>query len=352
MRNALLLIIFLLIAIRIITHQAPYSNGDVIKITGKISREPTYGDDYQKIEIAGVRAYVPRYPELRYGDSISISGIVENDVINDAEVIDHKESNALLYKVRNRILDFFQRTLPEPHSSLISGVVLGSKSGMTEGFWETLQKSGTAHVVVASGMNVTLVGGFLLNSLVSILDRRKAIIGVIAGIWIYALMAGFDAPIVRAAIMGSVAFSAQAAGRLNNALRALLISGGVMLIINPVWITDVGFQLSFMATLSLIIFESKVSRLISFVPNIIRQDLSTSIAAQIGVAPLLIYYFESFNLLSPLINGVVLWTIPLVTIIGMIAGLISLLLPILGQVVLILTYPLTSWFVMIVGIVP
>jgi hypothetical protein len=80
------------------------------------------------------------------------------------------------------------------------------------------------------------------------------------------------------------------------------------------------------------------------VPRFLRQDLSTTIAAQIGVAPIIWATFGQFNLLSPLINAAVLWTIPLITIIGMVAGIISLIVPQIASLILYLTYPLTSWF--------
>jgi competence protein ComEC len=106
-----------------------------------------------------------------------------------------------------------------------------------------------------------------------------------------------------------------------------------------------------MATLSLIVFDTPVSKLISFVPQFLRQDLSTSLAAQIGVVPLLLYHFGYVNILSPLINAVVLWTIPIITVLGMIAGIVGLVIPLIGRLILLLIYPLSTWFVMIVELV-
>jgi competence protein ComEC len=116
--------------------------------------------------------------------------------------------------------------------------------------------------------------------------------------------------------MGSVTFVAQALGRLQAASRALFLSAALMLIIKPDWITDLGFILSFVATASLMLFERKIASLIRFVPGIFREGLSTSLAAQIGVAPILFATFGQFSLLSPIINALVLWTIAPITIIG------------------------------------
>jgi competence protein ComEC len=232
----------------------------------------------------------------------------------------------------------YQKSLPEPHASLLAGLTLGSKAGLPASFWETLKKTGTAHVVVASGMNVTLVAGFLIGILVILLPRKKAIPLALAGVWTYSLLSGFDAPIVRAAIMGSVTFIAQALGRLQAASRALFLSAALMLIIKPDWITDLGFILSFVATASLMLFERKIASLIRFVPGIFREGLSTSLAAQIGVAPILFATFGQFSLLSPIINALVLWTIAPITIIGGIGGIIGLASITAGKAIIFLSY--------------
>ena len=260
-----------------------------------------------------------------------------------------KESTGVLYKLRQKLVLFYQRALPEPHASLVAGVTIGSKASIPKEFWESLKRSGTAHVVVASGMNVTLVASFLLGLLVLLVPRKRAVPLALSGVWLYALLSGFDAPIIRAGVMGSIALAAQEFGRLNFAWRALVLSAGMMLLIWPTWLTDLGFILSFLATASLLLFEKKIAKLLRKVPSILREDLSTSLAAQIGVAPILFISFGQFNLLSPIINALVLWTIVPITVIGMAAGLVGLIIEPLGKWILYLVYPLTSWFVWIVN---
>ena len=92
-------------------------------------------------------------------------------------------------------------------------------------------------------------------------------------------------------------------------------------------------------------FESKIYRLLSIVPTFFREGLSTSLAAQIGVAPILFYTFGQLNLLSPIINALILWTIAPISLIGMLGGLIGIIFEPLGKLILILVYPLTAWFI-------
>ena len=128
------------------------------------------------------------------------------------------------------------------------------------------------------------------------------------------------------------------------------MSAFIMLMLNPGYLGNLGFILSFTATASLMLFESKVRSLIYFVPRIFREGLSTSLAAQIGVAPILFYNFGELNLLSPLINALVLWTIPYITIIGAIGGVMGLAVPLIGRLILFAIYPLTEYFVFVVSI--
>ena len=350
MRYVFWIFLIILVFVRIITTQPDFSDGDRVRISTKVSSEPIRYDTSQRLILFGLKTYLPNYPEINYGDKVVVEGIVDDGKLTVPTLISLELATGRLYKTRNNIIKVYQKSLPEPHSSLLAGLTLGSKAGLPASFWEALKKTGTAHVVVASGMNVTLVTSFLIGILIIFLPRRKAIPLALVGVWSYSLLSGFDAPIVRAAIMGSIVVTAQAFGRLQTASRALFLSAALMLIIKPDWITDIGFILSFVATGSLMLFERKIASLIHFVPGIFREGLSTSLAAQIGVAPILYATFGQFSLLSPIINALVLWTIAPITIIGGIGGVLGLISVTIGKMIIFLAYPLTTWFIWIVGV--
>ncbi len=205
-------------------------------------------------------------------------------------------------------------------------------------------------MVVASGMNVTFVAGFLIAFFSLFLARRRAIPFILGGIIFYCAIASFEAPVVRAGIMGALVFLAQETGRVASGFRVLTISALIMLIFRPDWIGDLGFILSFVATASLMVFQKRIEIKLKKFPNLIRQDLSTTLAAQIGVTPILFVTFGYFNLFSPFINALILWTVPLIMIIGAASGLIGFLFPSLGGLILYLVYPLTWWFSAVVRI--
>jgi len=337
-----------LIIFRFFSTLPKYKDGQKVRITQKVTSEPVRYSFYQSFNLSGLTVYIPKFPEVTYGDSVVVEGTVEGRKLSNAKLIEVSEGRGPLVRVRKRLIDFYQSALPQPYSGLIAGVVLGSKAGLSEDFWDDLKVTGTAHVVVASGMNVTLVTGFLVGMVTIFLPRRKAIPLAIAGIWVYSLISGFDAPIVRAAVMGSVAFLAQWAGRVVTAWKALFLSAACMLIAWPQWLTDLGFILSFVATTCLLLFEARVRKVFSFLPNIIREGFSTSLAAQIGVAPIIFVTFGQFNLLSPLINALILWTIAPITILAGLSGILGLVIPLAGKLILYLSYPLTFWFVKVV----
>lgn len=349
MKYFLWVFLLFLIAIRFYQTRPIYKEGDRIKISSIVTSEPVRYDSSQGLNLSGLRIYLPLFPEINYGDKVVITGEVSSGKLKKPKLIEHEPSRGFFFSLRKKLIQNYNKYLPTPHGSLVAGMVVGSRSSMPGDFWEILKKSGTAHVVVASGMNVTLVASFLMSVLLLVTARRKAIFTAVAGIWAYAFLSGLDAPIVRAAIMGSIAFGAQSLGRISLAWRSLVLSGLLMLVIKPHWLFDLGFVLSFAATSSLLVFEKRVRKRVSFLPGFLREGFSTSLAAQIFVAPILLFSFGSFSLLSPLTNALVLWTVPLITVIGALFGILSLIFAPFGHL-LFLLYPFTYWFVWVVEV--
>lgn len=310
----------------------------------------------QYLKIAGLKTYLPLIPQISYGDKIIVEGIVNVNPDTGAKKLENPkliklgDTKTLLSGFRNSIIIFYQKVLPEPMSGLLAGIVIGSKGALSSDFYNQTKVAGVAHVVVASGTNVTFVVSFLMGVLTLFLSRKKAIFFVIVGIVLYLFISGFDAPLIRAAIMASMLFLSQESGRIVSTWRVLVITAGLMLVYNPDWLVDIGFILSFVSTMGLMLFEQRIRKWLRKVPEILKEGLSTSLAAQIGVAPILFVTFGQFNIWSPLINALVLWTIPPLMILGALGGVLGLVFPFLGKVILWLSYPLLWWFVKIVSL--
>lgn len=336
----LLIAVFLLI-VRYTTTRPIYHEGDRVRISSEVT---------SLTKLAGLRIKFPPASDIRYGDYIVVEGKIKNGELSYPIIKEIKASNNILIKVREQIISSFKNSLPTLDGELVAGIVIGAKSDLDKNFYNKLINTGTSHVVVASGMNVTMTAGFIMAVLLNFIERRKAIVITLFAILIYCYIAGFEAPIARAGIMSFFAFSAQLMGRIVNTIRILFVTAFIMLFLNPDWITDIGFILSFSTTLSMILFNAKVARLIRFVPGIIKDSLSTSLSAQILAAPVIFLTFGRINPISPLINALVLWTVSPIMILGGIGAIISLLIPSIGQVVILLVYPLTTWFISVVNL--
>jgi len=299
----------------------------------------------QKIKIS-----TSRFPEINYGDFIRISGKISNksygvlmyfpkiETINNSSNL-MQASLKKINTLRQKLIMLFSKTLPSPSSSLLLGIIFGIKEQMPKDFTNNLRTSGVFHVIAASGMNVTLIGGFISTLFAFFLKRQIAIGLSILGITFYAILAGLEPSIVRASIMGILVFSAQIMGRQTLAINGLSLAGFTMLFLDPTLTSDVGFQLSFAATLGILYIKPLFGKQEGFVSEIL-----TTIAAQIATLPILLANFGTYSIYSILANGLVLWTVPILMMVGGLGAVLSFILAPLGQLLIYLCYPLLLYF--------
>src|SRR3989344_5296412 len=115
-----------------------------------------------------------------------------------------------------------------------------------------LRDTSTLHIVVASGQNLSMVAGFFL-SLAGLIKRKHAIVLSLLAVTGYTLLTGAQVPILRAAIMFSLASLATLSGRLKEGWWVLIVTAALMLLLNPEWVYDLSFQLSFLATFGVVV---------------------------------------------------------------------------------------------------
>ncbi len=350
MNKAVWIFLLALLIFRIYQQSNIGYEGKTIRVSANVLGDPQVFYGKQNIDLSGLKTSLPLNYEIFYGDYVTLEGVYRQGILENPKIMKIERNNSFLIVIRQEVLELFRTSIAVPYSNLLAGMVLGVKDNLPQDFSQNLIKTGTSHVVVASGMNVSLTAGFLLALCLNFNKRRNAILLSLAGIWIYAAIAGPQAPIIRAVIMASAAFVAELTGRVKSTLRIFFLTATSMLIVNPSWISDVGFLLSFSTTLSLILFESKVNSKLYFVPKFIKEDLSTSIAAQILSMPIIFWKFGRVSVLSPLINAVVLWTVAPVTILGFVASLVGLITPLFGHIVIMFCYPMLWWFVSVVDL--
>jgi len=269
--------------------------------------------------------------------------------------------------------------LPEPHASLLNGILLGVKlDHVTTHFYESLKTVGLIHIVVLSGMNITMLSAIVLNTIVPIVGRRYAMIVTIFVIIGFIFFVGIEPPIVRATIMGILSLVGLLFGRKTIALYTLFLSSIILIIVFPEWLTSISFQLSFGATLGIILFgklekveknqESGIKNSISVIPvktgiqkdrywiptfvgmtyDYIKEELRISLAAQIFTVPIIFFYFRQISFVAPIANILVAWLIAPIMILGIITILVGSIWWQGGFVLSWLCYGLISIVVMVV----
>lgn len=238
--------------------------------------------------------------------------------------------------------------LPSPHAELLSGIILGSKNNLPASLQLSLRDTATLHIVVVSGQNLTLLAGFLMGTLAGVLKRRTALIVALGSIIFYTAMTGAQIPVLRAAVMATLAFLAQATGRDKDSIWVLVIAAGGMLLINPYWVAEISFQLSFLATFGVVVVAPKIVSYLKHLPEVIKTDLSITLAAQLMVLPVIAINFHQISLISILANLFVLWTIPFIMILGTINLILALIWQPIATIFSTLVYILLAYFIYVV----
>lgn len=247
--------------------------------------------------------------------------------------------------LRQALDERISHLLPSPQSELLSGILLGEKKNLPGPLRLALRDTSTLHMVVVSGQNLTLLAG-LIMTLAGLLKRRVAISITLLSIIGYTILTGAQIPVLRAAIMAACAYLAQLSGRQKEGAWVLIVVAALLLLINPLWIADLSFQLSFLATAGVVIVAPIL--LNYFKLPLIGQDLAVTTGAQLMVMPIIIQNFHQLSLVGIVANLLTAWTIPFIMILGSITLLVSFFSQLLAQILAIAVGVLLTYFIYIV----
>lgn len=195
--------------------------------------------------------------------------------------------------------------------AVLAAMTLGDKSSLPAGVKNDYSISGASHVLALSGLHLGIIYAVLVLMFSGLRRRMLAMPLVVCAIWAYVFIVGMPVSAVRSAIMLTVYSFVSMLNRDRMSLNALAVAAVVILICNPLDFYDVGFQMSFMAVLSILVFYRPLSlllpqKLLSVYPvKWLWQLMAVSIAAQIGVAPLVAFYFNQFSCYFLLTNIIV-----------------------------------------------
>lgn len=242
-----------------------------------------------------------------------------------------EENTTLLAPMQEYLVGICQQVMPEPQSSLLAGILIGEKQSLDPDFKKALINTSTIHMVVVSGQNLSMLAGFLLT-LAPWIGRKKTIVGTIAILVGYSILTGLQVPVIRAAFMSIMSLLGWLINREVNALKVLIYSALLMLILNPTWIDSISFQLSFMATVGVMVLAPELHKADRWLPDFIKGDFWVSLSAQLLTLPIIAINFHRVSIVGLLSNLLVLWTIAPVMITGIVSVIVALFSPFLGAI--------------------
>jgi competence protein ComEC len=338
--------------------------GEEIIFSGVVTEEPDVRERQQRLivtlesvegsEFDNLRMLVTTdlYPRFSYGDLIEVEAKIEKpenfvtdsgrefDYIQflgkdrifytasfaDVSLIDSGHGSWLrrqLFVFKGKFLNASNRIIPEPESALLGGILLGVKQSLGSDLQQAFVDTGTVHIIVLSGYNVTIVSDSIVKFFTYIFSQT---VGLALGgfsIVLFALITGAGATIVRASLMALLAVLARATGRTTEITRLLALAGILMVMHNPYILAfDISFQLSFLATLGLIYISPLVEKWFQWVPTFLnfREIVAATIATQIAVLPYLLFRIGTLSIISPIANVLVLPLVPPAMLFGFLAG--------------------------------
>lgn len=322
---------------------------------------------------AHVLARVPVYPELKYGDEVTMTGKVTvpiNFVPQDGAkafdyqsylakdgiyyqiyfpkvvVVSHDKGNIFvqkLFALKGWLMKNISQNIPEPESSLAGGITLGTKQSLGDEWLQKFRETGVAHIIVLSGYNIAVVAGIISRLVIFMpLTLRMVMSGF--GVVLFAVMVGGGATVVRATIMALIIILARVLGREGDALRALVLAGGLMVFANPmILLNDVSFQLSFSATLALVTLVPVVEKYFKFISSLVlREIIVTTLSTQIFVLPLILYHMGSVSLVGLVSNIFILPVVPFAMLVVALVAVFSWV-PLAGSAAAYLSYSVLAY---------
>ena len=372
-------------------HIAFYNDSGFYTIHGKIAAEPDVRDTTTNYRIAtetitgddGVSRPIhglllvkaARYPEFRFGDTVDIRARPETPPVFDdfsyrdflaiRQIYSYARRPhitriappprfslwAAIFRLKDRAAATVNRILPEPEASLLNGILLGIRGGIPPDLYEQFNATGTSHIIVISGSNISLVVALLLLAGQRLVGRKRATWLALVGVALYTVMVGADAAVVRAAIMGGLYVFALQLGRPNATRNTLFAAGWLMTAQNPLVLWDVGFQLSFMATLGLVALVPLLNAIGGrWIPphSFLAEAVWVTLAAQIATAPLILYQFGRLSAVSLLANFLIVPAQPPVMLAGGAATAAGMIFLPLGKLLGWLVWLPLAWTVAVV----
>jgi len=312
----------------------------------------------------------PRYSVFEYGDPVRVEGMLKTppdfqgfsyraylahqgiySFVSRGTVTRLEERRSfsvlrLMFALRHSARTTIASILPEPQAALLTGILLGVGTGIPRDLLDAFSATGTTHIIAISGFNLAIVSGILAGMAERLFGRKWSFWFAATGVTIYTVLVGASAAVVRAAAMAIICLLGRHTGRRAYAPASLAAAVILMTAVNPHWLWDVGFLLSFAATLGLVLYADPLSRFCQQrlerhlsadqavrILGLLNDAVIATLAASVVTLPIITVYSGQLSLISLLVNCLILPVQSLLMLAGAASLLLAMLFRPLGLVV-------------------
>ncbi len=314
-----------------------------VTVAGTVTGEPFWDDkrnyvfylDHLELDgkpVAGELRVKSLLGNAREGYLVRVQGKVmpslgkASSAMSYAKVTVVSMRQSLLTQAKSEFSKGVRRALPEPAASFVLGILLGARSTLPKSLQDLMALIGLSHLVAVSGYNLTII----TLAVQRLVGKRWQWAGLVATLWLivgFVVLTGAPASIVRAGIMSTLFLLSTYYGRRLEVLTCLALGIIITLGWNPSYITDLGWQLSFLALGGIVLLTPVVQTFIPKRFGVIGEIAAVSIAAQLATLPLIAITFGTVSLVAPLANVLILPLVPLLMLVGFVVGLLGILAP-------------------------
>ncbi len=320
------------------------------KCTIFISSDCISRNDFNIEANINMKATVPKSANLDIGDKIKLKGnLTQLDSRSNPGGFDEKlyyktrfieykiyssdvskigtESNCLIdiKKFNKKICDIYDEILPKEEASLIKAIIAGDKSDLSETTKNLFSEAGIYHIIAISGLHIHIFSGIILF-ITEKFHRKYGKTAAVILILLYCIFSGASISAVRATIMALIYIFGKFIYRNSNVLNSLAISGFLILFFNPLYLFDIGFQYSFGAVLSIVIFSKPIEKILKRkISSQSAKIIAPSIAVLIITKGLVWFHFYNVSLIDVFVNLIIIPFAGILIFFGFISGLLGLI---------------------------